>query len=245
MAAGDNRWIPPNSPSLSNQERFAFDSLSKFMSGDTWARFPTFGSFAEGRNHYGLTATAGDHFVSLATGDVYTTAPQFWLYTNSTMGWLCWDMDEWTYVPPSSGLTYGNAIAKVAVIREGRYMNIQGRIRWGSTTSASGGWAAVFDLPSSANTPGLTTDYQARFVSAVFPSEFNEHAEAEILDNSPLAAIKAGIRMESATTYRLVTMPTVVIGGSTYLTYGGISSTSPITFTTDDTLWWNIRFVLA
>ena len=238
------RWTPPNNPSLTFPERVAFSSLSAFLGGHEWQRFPSFDSHALGFAEFGgANATVGDHFISTGLGDIYTTSPSFWMFTSS--GWMAWDMDSWLYTPPSTGLTVGDGFQKAEVLREGRYMNIEYRFAFGTTSSVSGAWTATYDIPSSSNTTGLTFDYQARFeTQPSFPTEFNEHGMAEFTDNTPLTAILGGIRIETASVFRFVTLPKVTVGGSDYLAYGGVTSTVPWTWAPSDQIWGHIRFMI-
>lgn len=239
------RWEPPNQPSLSFNERVAFAGLSAFLSGNDWQRFSVFGSGAEGVEAFGFTlASPGDHFISTGVND--TGVSSYWVFGSSTQSWMVWDFEQWSYNPASSGLTIGNGTEKALVLREGRYVNIQYRLLWGSTTSATGGWTATWETPTTTNSP-LNYDLVARFDSfggaVAYPSEFNHHSFAEITDASPLAAVDAGVRMESSALWRMVTKPTVVVGGVTYLTYGGITSTGPWTWTTNDQMYAEFRYV--
>jgi len=235
------RWTPPNKPSLGFQERVAFDNLSGFLSGDSLKRTPVFDSATEGQAHFG-TAVIGDHFISTGAFDT-VNVPGMWYYSVPT-GWMVWDLDNWFFSPASTGLTIGNGQFTARCLRAGRIVHVKFHLLWGSTTSASGAWNAVWELPNSANS-GLPYDLTAEFVtfggSVPYTQDFNGQGDGEFLDNTPLRSYMGRGRLESTTTIRGVTV--VANLGDGLNGFGPVTSTVPFTWATNDQLTMGLSYI--
>lgn len=123
-----------------------------------------------------------------------------------------------------SGITVGNGTVKAFFSIVGKIVQMHFRWVFGNTSSISNG---VFDLPVAA--------------SSSYQGQKNIIGNANISDASPAVGYQAFCRIESSTTGRAL----IVNVAGTYPTTAGITSTVPITWTTNDELICDMSYIMA
>lgn len=162
--------------------------------------------------------------VTLATNTDYTmaattiTVPAI-SYIENPVGFPL----RFNFTLSGSGITIGNGTVTSFFNIVGRVVQMHFRWIFGSTSSMSNG---VFNLPVNAN--------------ASYTGQKNIIGNANVSDSSPATGYQAFCRIESSTTGRAL----IANVAGTYPTTAGITSTVPITWTTNDELICDMAYIM-
>jgi hypothetical protein len=155
-----------------------------------------------------LAGTAADTVGRLAVGvDTAFLRPD----STASTG-LKWDNDAWTsYTPTITNLTLGNGVLVAKYKKIGKTVFVEARVVFGSTTSLTG--SPIFYLPSNQSLP------------------LNGRANVVILDSG--ANYFKGMSADVSVNYFYIYAE---LASGSYVSYASISSTVPMTWTTNDTI---------
>ena len=154
---------------------------------------------------------------TVAAGDVATAAAWNVLVGNDIA--FSPIAGAWTeYTPTWTNLTVGNAIQGSTYLQVGKTIFYSGRIDWGSTTSATA-TDTVVSLPVTASSRANT------YRGSVYMTD-------------------SGVRAWLGVCY-LVNTTTMAFGHTESGNFGGVNSTNPFTFATNDALTWTITYQAA
>lgn len=130
------------------------------------------------------------------------------------------DYEEGTFTPTWANLTIGNGITTGRYTKVGRIVTVEVFLRWGNTTSASGGWYVN----------------NAPFVADAVYKAFGG---GTILDSGTSNAL-AFPRIEPSTAD---IRPTTITNASGWWT--GVTAVSPFTWAVNDELYFNLTYITA
>lgn len=142
--------------------------------------------------------------------------------------------DYIAYTPTfTQGLTIGNGTVTGAYCRVNDFVHVWGRVVFGDTTTVSASGGVAVTIPVNMDTT----------VSGSFPGTVI--GQVGVRDDAP-ATIYGGV----ATTIGIAGFPNRVLlqvqnASGTYLTNVSITSTAPMTWAVDDTIWWNLYYKAA
>lgn len=130
------------------------------------------------------------------------------------------------YSPTITNVTEGNGSKVAKFSLNGKLMSYWGTFTFGST-SAMGGSSPTIALPINLNSSFLTTD--------------NYDIGVAHIQDDGTAAYPAFLRADSSSALALVCW----IASGTYTAHAGLSSTVPMTWTTNDSFSWNITYPIT
>lgn len=140
-----------------------------------------------------------------------------------------WDDNGWTpYTPTTAGLTLGNGTLDSQYMRRGDYVEVEGSVVFGSTTSIPGpGVTISLPFPAAAKYNVANVAFAAGIGGAILSGGAYNSLIAEFLGSNTAVTLAAA----NAT--------------GTYVNQTSLSSTIPITWTTNAVLSWKFSYRTA